>query len=377
MRSANAKRRKGRLAGWSALLALGLLTWGGQASAIRIKDVTKIKGVRENWIFGRGLVIGLNGTGDGTSNEFTAQALANYLRETGLTVSVDDMNLKNVAMVVVTAVLPPFARPGDRIDVTVSSMGDAGSIQGGTLLKTVLSNGPGGEIFAEAQGPISVGGFSAGAGGTSVTKGHVTVGRIPGGAMVEKASPVILAGREVIELILLHPDFTTAHRIAEEINHALGGPLAEAISAAEVTVRVPLEFRARLTEFIASIERLPVNPDHRARVVVNERTGTVVISEDVRISTLALAHGNLTIQISQVNQISQPEAFSRGETTPLTQTGISAQEESRDLAVLNEGVTLGEVVASLNAIGVTPRDLIAILQLMDSLGALQAELVIE
>lgn len=359
----------------TATVALAILMLASQAGAIRIKDVTHIQGIRQNQLIGYGLVVGLNGTGGGS--DFTAQSLANYLSRNNIAVNADDLKLKNVAAVIVTAELPSFARRGDRLDVLVNSIDDASSLQGGTLLMTPLYSAVPGMVFAVAQGPVSIGGFGASSGGTSVSKNHVTVGKVPGGAFVEKDSPVKLNGREEIHLILDSPDYTTAQRISEVINYNLGDDASLAISAAEVAVAVPSEFQERITEFIASIERFPVHPDQKARIVIDEKTGTVVIGEDVRISTLALAHGNLTIQITEVSRVSQPEAFSSGTTTPITDIGVSAQEEGRELAVLNEGVSLGDVVRSLNAIGVTPRDLISILQSIKALGALQAELVIQ
>jgi len=348
---------------------------GPSAHAIRIKDVTHIQGIRDNQLLGYGLVVGLNGTGDGS--DFTAQALASYLSRNNVQVNPDDITLKNVASVIVTATLPPFARKGDKLDVLVNSIGDASSLQGGTLLMTPLTSATPGMVFAVAQGPISIGGFGAKSGGTSVAKNHVTVGRIPNGALIEREPPIKLDGRSSIDLILESPDYTTAQRIAEVINFNQGPDAARAITAAEVRVQVPEDYRERLTEFLSGIERLPVHPDQRARIVVDERTGTVVMGEDVRISTLALAHGSLTIQVTEIERVSQPEAFGEGTTTAFSETGVSAQEESRELAVIEEGVSLGEVVRSLNAIGVTPRDLIAILQSMRTLGVLQAELIIQ
>ena len=349
----------------------------GQAHAIRIKDVTHILGVRENQLMGYGLVVGLSGTGDGTSATFTTQSLANYLRRNNISVDPGSLRIENVAAVIITANMAPFARKGTRMDVLVNSIGDAESLQGGTLLMTPLYSGQPGLAYAVAQGPISIGGFGAASAGAGVTKNHLTAGKIPGGAIVEIDSPVSFENREEFHLILGAPDFTTAQRIVEVIDFNVGPGTAKALNAAEVRVTVPLEYRTRLTEFLARIERLPVHPDQRARIVIVERTGTVVMGENVRISTLALAHGNLTIQITKDRQVSQPGPFSLGETTKFTDTGVSAQEEFDELKIVEEGVSLGEVVRSLNAIGVTPRDLIAILQSIKSLGALQAELVIQ
>lgn len=359
-----------------AALALAGLLLASPADAIRLKDVTHIKGIRENQLIGYGIVVGLDGTGDGSSSKFTAQSVANFLRRNNIRVNPNDMKLENTASVIVIADMPAFAQPGDRIDVSVNSIGDAESLQGGTLLMTPLYGGGSGVVYAVAQGAISLGGFGVSSGGTAVTKNHQTAGKIPGGALVEKASPVTFKDKDELHFILKNPDFTTAQRIAEVINFNQGAATAVALSAAEVLVRVPEKFQSQLTTFIAEIERLPVHPDQKARIVIDERTGTVVMGEGVRISTIALAHGSLTIQITQTNQISQPEGFSGGATTGFSNTGISVQEETRQLAVIEESVSLGELVQSLNAVGVTPRDLIAILQSIQSHGSLQAELII-
>ncbi len=356
------------------LLLLAL--WSTPAGAARIKDVTRVEGLRDNQLIGYGLVVGLNGTGDGSSTEFTVRSLVAFLRRSGVTIDPDMVRVQNAAAVVVTANLPPFARPGSRIDIMVSSVGDAKNLQGGTLLMTQL-NGPDGQVYAVAQGSISTGGFDAGGGGTSVSKNHPTAGKIPGGALVERTPPTTLAGREFINLVLNNPDFTTAQRIAQAINHNFQSSLAEPTDPAAVRVIVPAAHAQSLAPFLAELERLPVHPDQPARVVVDERTGTVVMGEDVRISTLAITHGNLMIRIEQFNQVSQPQPFSdHGVTVPFANTAVSASEEVRQLAVVPEGVSLGEVVSSLNAIGVTPRDLISILQAIKAAGALQAELEI-
>lgn len=362
---------------WLCAVTATLIAGGvRESAAIRIKDVTTLQGIRENHLIGYGLVVGLNDTGDGSGTEFTAQSMAAFLKRNNITVDPDDINVSNAAAVIVTAILPAFARKGDRIDISVSSIGDAESLQGGTLLMTPLYSGALNRVYAVAQGAISIGGFGAGAGGTSVTKNHPTAGKIPGGALVEIDSPVKFESLDEIRFKLISPDFTTAKRIAEVINFNLGEGAAYPVTPGEVLVKVPEASRDRLIEFVASIESLPVHPDQRARIVIDERTGTVVMGEGVRISTLALAHGSLTIQITEVTQVSQPGAFSEGVTTGVSNTGVSVQEENRQLALLDEGVSLGEVVRALNAVGVTPRDLIAILQSIKSLGALQAELII-
>ena len=346
------------------------------AGAMRIKDVSHIEGLRENQLIGYGLVVGLNGTGDGSSTEFTVKMLVSYLRRSGVTIDPDLVKVDNVAAVIVTADLPPFTRPGTRMDVTVSSIGDADNLQGGTLLMSELK-GVDGQVYAMAQGSVSTGGFDAGSGGTSVSKNHPTAGKIPGGAIVEKAPPTRLEGRKQINLLLDNPDFTTAERIADVINENVAPGCAQAADSSRVCVNVPADTTQDLAKFIADIERLPVHPDQRARIVIDERTGTVVMGEDVRISTLAIANGSLSIQISKTNMVSQPEPFSpNAQTTPYSQTDVMVQEGDEKLTMVDEGVSLGEVVQSLNAIGVTPRDLISILQSIKAEGGLQAELVI-
>jgi len=362
-----------------AMAALILLALAGLAFAVRIKDVTHVEGMRENQLIGYGLVVGLNGTGDGSQTDFTVHSLVAYLQRSGVTISPDLVKVKNTAAVIVTANLTPFARTGQRLDVTVSSIGDAANLQGGTLLMSPLK-GPDGQVYAVAQGSLSLGGFSAGSGGSSSTKNHPTAGSVPDGALVERVPPTRLEGRTTLTLMLDNPDFTTAQRVTEAINQRFHGPCAHAADSGGVTIKVPAEYGKDLTAFLSEIERLPIHPDQRARVIIDERTGTVVMGAEVRIATLAIAHGNLSIQISQKNDVSQPNAFSKGgQTQAVSNTEVSVQEETGKKTQLNlmpEGVCLGEVVESLNAIGVTPRDLMAILQSIKASGALQAELVI-
>jgi flagellar P-ring protein precursor FlgI len=354
-----------------SLLSLLLAT---PALAVRIKDVATWEGVRDNQLIGYGLVVGLNDTGD-TSTDFTAQSVAAYLRRNGVNVDPDQLKTGNVAAVVVTSTLPPFDRPGQAIDVVVSSIGDADSLFGGTLLQTPLA-GADGLIYAVAQGPIAIGGFEAQSGGTSVSRNHLTVARLAGGALIERPSPVTLEGRTSLNLLLNNPDFTTAQRLANAINHSLGGDNAAAKDATCVEVALPPGAPEDIVNFVSQVERLEVSPDTRARIVVNERTGTIVMTEDVRISTFAITHGNLNIQTTRLNGVSQPAPFSQGVTAEVNQNAVSVQEESRRVAVVPEGVSLSELVQALNALGVTPRDLIAILQAIRAAGALQADLEI-
>jgi flagellar P-ring protein precursor FlgI len=359
------------------LAALGLLASPARAD-VRVKDVARVQGVRDNNLVGYGIVVGLNGSGDKSrSSPFTPQAIANMLQRLGIAVPAQRLDSKNVAAVMVTARLPPFTKPGAAIDVTVSSLGDATTLQGGTLLLTPLL-GPDGRVYALAQGPLSVGGVVAtGAGGDSVQKNHPTVGRVPGGALVEREVPTVLDPGS-ITLALARPDFTTAVRLADAVNRAAQGPVARAIDPSTVSVQVPEEERARLMEFVARIELATLQVDEPARVVINERTGTVIMGSELRISTVAVAHGNLTIQIKEEKLVSQPPPLApRGATTVVVpKSEVSVKEESGQLAVVPEGASIGEVVQALNALGVTPRDLISILQAIRQAGALHADLEI-
>jgi flagellar P-ring protein precursor FlgI len=348
------------------------------AAQVRVKDVARVQGVRENSLYGYGLVIGLNGTGDKSrSNPFTPQAIVSMLQRLGITVPVDRLDGKNVAAVIVTAKMPPFARPGAELDITVSSLGDATTLQGGTLLLTPLQ-GADGHVYALAQGPLSVGGFAAsGAGGDTVQKNHPTVGRVPGGAIVEREIPMVLdpAG---LTFTLLQPDFTTAVRLARAINDASAAEIARAVDGSTVLVRVPPSEQPRLVEFIARLESARLTVDTPARVVINERTGTIIMGNQLRISTVAVSHGNLSIHISEEKQVSQPPPFApKGATTVVVpKSEVTVREDKNQLAVVPEGASIGDVVQALNALGVTPRDLIAIMQAIRQAGALMAELEI-
>jgi len=367
------------------------------AIGARIKDIASIKGIRANQLFGYGLVIGLNGSGDKAGTNFTLQALANMLEQMGIHVSAKDIKVSNVAAVMVSATLAPFSRVGKKIDVIVSSIGDAKSLQGGTLLLTPLK-GVDGKMYALAQGPISIGGFSVGgAAGGGVTKNHPTVGRISGGATVEREIPLSLEGRGELIIILNNPDFITATRVANVINSGFEQGLAKPIDSGTLKIKIPDYFQDRVVDLVAKLEDLHVKPDSVAKIIVNERTGTVVIGENVRILTVAVAHGNLSIQIRETKEVSQPLPFAPsppeagatpaqmeegvivapGAATVVTpETEVKVEEERNRLLLVPEGGTIGELVRALNAIGVTPRDLITILQAMKAAGALQAELEI-
>ena len=358
------------------VLILIILTFFiSHAHAVRIKNIIDIEGVRKNQLVGYGLVVGLNGTGDGNKSEFTIQSMVSMLEKMGITVSTEDIKVDNVAAVMVTADLPPFARVGSRIDVLVSSIGDADNLQGGTLLFSPLK-AANGKVYAVAQGPVSTGGFSVGGAGGKVQKNFPTVGRVVGGAMIEREVVSNFNQKRTLSLVLRNPDFTTASRVAEAINAALYEQIAKAPDAGAVQVRVSEKYSENIAGLVVLIEGLEVTPDIISKIVINERTGTVVIGNNVRISTIAIAHGNLSIQIKESKDVSQPLPFSQGETVVTPETEISVEEEKNKLILVESGVTIGEVVRALNALGVSPRDLIAIFQAIKVAGALQAELEI-
>jgi flagellar P-ring protein precursor FlgI len=346
------------------------------ALGARIKDMAAIKGVRSNQLVGYGLVVGLNGTGDKQQTRFTIQSLVNMLEDMGIRVDKSLVKVKNVAAVMVTANMPPFSRIGNRLDVLVSSIGDAQSLVGGTLLMTPLK-GVDGNVYALAQGPISIGGVGASGGGGGVTVNHLLAGRVAGGASVEREIPMNLDGKSFLTMMLFTPDFTTARRVSEAINTEMGQQAAKMLDSGTIEIQVPENRRFNVASFLADIERLNVVPDAVAKVVVNERTGTVVVGEHVRISKVAISHGNLTISVRESAQVSQPQSFSgQGETVVTPETQVVIQQEQRSLMVVDGGATIGDLVSALNAIGVTPRDLISIFQSIKAAGALQAELEI-
>jgi flagellar P-ring protein precursor FlgI len=361
----------------AALASVVLLGAARGAQAARIKDIADVEGVRPNQLTGYGVVVGLEGTGDGQQSLFTIQSILSMLRRRGVTISVDprQIRVKNAAAVVITAMLPPFARSGNQIDVQLSSIGDAKSLRGGTLVLTPLL-GADQQVYAVAQGPVSIGGgFATSAPGASATKSHPTVGVITGGAIVEREVPVTLGADGKLRLSLRQSDFTTASRVALAINEYVGNGAAEAVDPATVEVR--LAGAEQAMALLPGIETLEVTPDRRARVVVNERTGTIIMGEEVRIAPVAIAHGSLQIQVKTDLGVSQPAPFSQGQTVVVPDSTIAVQEgQAQRLAVLRPGVNLGQLVGGLNALGVTPQDLIAVLQAIKSAGALDAELEI-
>ena len=342
----------------------------------RIKDIVDFEGVRENMLIGYGLVVGLNGTGDTLSSSiFTRESLVGMLERLGVNARDDSLKTDNVAAVMVTATLPPFAKQGTRIDLSLSAIGDADSLLGGTLLVTPLV-GADGEVYAVAQGPVAVGGVSAGGAGAEVSKGVPTNGRIASGAIIEREISFDLQGLETLRISLRNPDFTTARRIAQAINSFVGGPIAQSRDSATVSLVVPDNYRGKMVALITDIEQLRVTPDISAKVVIDEQTGIIVMGENVRISTVAIAQGNLTIRITETPQVSQPLPFSEeGETVTVPRTQIEIDEdEDKRLSVLSNSVTLQELVDGLNALGIGPRDMISILQAIKAAGALQAEI---
>ncbi|THJ12767.1 MAG: flagellar basal body P-ring protein FlgI [Nitrospira sp. CG24C] len=365
------------------LVVLGSLLWALPADAVRIKDVGSFEGVRDNQLIGYGLVVGLDRTGDQViGGQFTIQAMMSMLNKMGINLVIDPIQLltRNIASVMVTAKLPPFAKPGLTVDVLVSSMANAKSLQGGTLLLTPLK-AANQQVYAVAQGPVSIGGFlggTGGAGGSTVTKNHQSAGIVPGGAIIEKDAGIDIESWETVSVLLRQPDFTTAIRTTEAIDGVFGKGSATAVNSGLVRASIPATFRGRVVEYIATIEGLDVNVDLPAKVVVNERTGTVVLGEHVRISTCAISHGNLTISVKNTLNVSQPSApligSAAGQTTVTEDVQTEAKEQESRLVVVDETVTLGEVVRALNAVGVTPRDLVAILSALRAAGALQANL---
>ena len=391
-------KRKYLLAFVLSLLVCSMVShaWGA-----RLKDIATFKGIRSNQMLGYGLVVGLNGTGDGRTTEFTIRTIVNMLERMGIHIPSDrisQIRLKNVAGVIVTATLPPFSRLGNRIDVQVSSLGDATSLGGGTLLLTPL-RGPDQQVYALAQGPVVTGGFAVtGASGSGVQKNHPTVGIISKGALIEKEVPFSLDGKKELALSLFNPDFTTAEKVKEEINRFMGGSYSKCLDSGTIRIGIPEPIQNNVAEWIASLERLEVVPDSVAKIVLNEKTGTVVLGENVRISTVAIAHGNLSIQIKERLNVSQPLPFAPappagtppiaippregtgaivapgGATVVTPESSVTVKEEGGPILIVPSGANLGEVVRALNAIGATPRDLISILQSIKAAGALQADL---
>lgn len=357
-------------------LALSLSASNASAGTTRIKDIVEIEGVRDNQLVGYGLVVGLNGTGDGLKNSpFTQQSMIAMLERLGVNIKGKNLNAGNVAAVMVTATLPPFQNQGSRIDVSVSSLGDAKSLQGGTLLVTPLL-GADGEVYAVAQGPLTISGYSAEGDAATFIRNIPTSGRIPGGGIVEREVPYVFANNNDLRLTLKNPDFTTARRVTRAINGFMSSPVAIAENSTSIKLTKPASYKGTIVDLITDIEQLPVQPDQVARVVIDERSGVIVMGSEVRVSTVAIAQGNLTIKITETPQVSQPNPFAeQGETVIVPRTDIDVNSGGDvKLGVLEGGVTLQDLVTGLNKLGVSPRDTITILQAIKAAGALQAEI---
>jgi flagellar P-ring protein precursor FlgI len=344
-------------------------------AAARIKDLADVEGVRENMLIGYGLVVGLDGTGDRIRNTpFTRESLVSMLERMGVNIRSETLDTDNIAAVMVTANLPPFASQGARIDVSVSALGDAESLRGGVLLVTPLY-GADGEVYAVGQGSVAVSGFSARGQAASLTRGVPTNGRIANGAVVEREISYNIASQETVRLALRNPDFTTAGRMSAAINTALGAGSASVIDPGTVRLVRPVNYTGDMVSLIGSIEGLAVDADQRAKVIIDETSGVIVIGDDVRVSTVAIAQGNLTISVGETPVASQPAPFSRnGQTVVLPRTSVAADNEPGDLKIVQEAVKLRDLVDGLNALGVSPRDMISILQAIKAAGALQADI---
>ena len=342
------------------------------SAAIRVKEVAAIEGIRDNQLVGYGIVVGLNGTGDKRQTYFSAQTLANLLERMGVQVSPTAMQVRNTAAVLLTANLPPFAQPGTKIDVQVAAIGDSTNLQGGLLILTPLKSSAG-QVFAVAQGSVVTGGFVAGRGGSSTTVNHPTAGRVPSGAIVERVAPSVSPGT-ALRLQLRKADFTTSSRLAAAINGRFKTGPARCESAGVVVVAIPPEWVAKPVEFIAEVESLTLDPDRVARIVINERTGTVTAGRDIQVRPVAILHGNLSVEVQTTLDVSQPAPLSDGKTTVVPQSSVGVKEDQAKSLQLKKGSTVDDLVRGLTAIGSTPRDIIAILQNLQAEGALDAEI---
>ncbi len=362
------------LAFWIAMATLLAPLSGVQAAAARIKDIVDIEGIRENQLIGYGLVVGLNGTGDSLNNSpFTKQSLQSMLERLGVNTAGENVRTANVAAVMITANLPPFATQGSRMDVSVAALGDSDSLQGGTLLVTPLL-GADGEVYALAQGPVSINGFKAEGDAATIISGVPTTGRISSGAVIEREIEFKLGAQTSLRLALRNPDLTTARRIALSINDFIGVPTATPEDPSTVRVTLPRGFNGNIVDLLTDIEQLIVETDQTAKIVIDENSGIIVMGKDVRVSSVAVAQSNLTVTIAENPAVVQPAPLSQGVTAVEPNTTLNANLSETSLAVVNESVTLQELVDGLNALGIAPRDLIAILQAIKATGALQAEI---
>ena len=357
-------------------VVLSMISVSVVEASSRIKDIASFEGVRENMLVGYGLVVGLNGTGDSIEDgHFTKQSLMAMLERLGVKPTQAGLDSKNVAAVMVTATLPAFARQGNKIDVTVSALGDSKSLLGGTLLVTPLL-GADGEVYAVSQGQVATDGFTAGGGAETVTKGVPTSARIANGGIVERQIEFKLADLKKIHISLRNPDFTTARRMAQAVNAFLGTDVAKPINPGTLEVSIPSDYRNNVVDLITDIEQLRIEPDQLARIVIDEQSGTIVMGKNVQISTVAIAQGNLTIRVTETPEVSQPGPFAEvGETETVPRTEVNVDEgKDKKMVVVNRGVTLQDMVNGLNSLGIGPRDLITILQAVKAAGALQAEI---
>jgi len=365
----------GRVVRLAASALSALLIWVAPAEATsRIKDLANIEGVRQNQLVGYGLVVGLNGTGDTLNNApFTKQSLQAMLERMGVNIRGATIRTGNVAAVMVTGNLPPFGTQGSRMDVTVSALGDSKNLQGGTLLVTPLL-GADGNVYAVAQGSVTINGFQAEGAAASITRGVPTVGRIANGAIIEREIEFALNRLPNVRLALRNGDFTTAKRIAAAVNDFLGTKSAEPLDPSTVQLTIPREFKGNVVAFLTEIEQLQVEPDLGAKIIIDERSGIIVMGRDVRVATVAVAQGNLTVSISESPQVSQPNPASRGRTVVTPRSSVAVSEDGKKLALVKDGVSLQQLVDGLNGLGIGPRDLIGILQAIKAAGAIQADI---
>ena len=365
-------RLRTAIAAFAVILGLSASAPAGAAS--RIKDLANVEGVRQNQLIGYGLVVGLNGTGDTLNNiPFTKQSLQAMLERLGVNIRGQTLRTGNVAAVMVTANLPAFSTQGTRIDVTVSAMGDSKSLQGGTLLVTPLL-GADGNVYAVAQGSLAIAGFSAEGDAAKITRGVPTVGRISNGAIIEREIDFALNRLPNLRLALRNADFTTAKRIASAVNDFIGIPAAEPLDPSTVQLSIPKEYAGKVVALLTEIEQLQIETDIPAKIIIDERSGIIVLGRDVRVSTVAVAQGNLTVSISETPVVSQPAPFSRGRTQVVPRSKVGVVEDGKKLALVNEGMSLQQLVDGLNALGIGPRDMIAILQAIKAAGAIQADI---
>lgn len=367
---------RNKVKGPAAVLLAVLLTVHSLSGAVRIKDIATLQGVSKTQLVGYSLVVGLNGSGDGRRSLFTQQSVKNMLRNFGLTMDDHRLSTRNVAAVMLTAEMSPYIGRGGSVDVLVSSMGDASSLEGGTLLRAPMT-GPDGQVYGQAQGSISVGGINIETvGGERYRRNHALVGRVPGGVIIDREMTNALGQDGQIKLLLREPDFTTALRVANAVDSTFGAQIANPLDAGSVQITIPDQFQGQVVRLMAQLEAIEIIPDQIARVVINERTGTVVVGGNVKLSPVAVSQGALTVRVASMPIISQPAAFSQGQTVVANQTATTVEETGNQVMVLNEPADVNDLARALNGLNVKPRDIISIFQALKQAGALQAELVI-